>query len=486
MVVDLTGDGRDPPASAAPLKAAEFEAFGATQEQALTCPLPARTRLLLQGGYVMTMDEAGDLPGADVLISDGSIAAIGRCLPEQGAEIIDARDFIVMPGLIDTHWHMWTTLMRSLGGCGPSEGYFQMTRAVSTTFRPADMYLGVLLSAAEALNNGITTVHDWCHNIQSFEHAEADLRALAASGLRGRFSYGATRTTSPKQPVSIPNLERLNGDWASYNAGGLLDLGLAWRGVQTTVIVDGHPTVEPVPDDVYLAEVAAARGMGLPLSVHANSSQADVGHIAAMHRLGLLSNDLQIIHGVTSTPEEIRLLAAAGASASFSPLTELRIGFGFPKILDFADAGVTVGLSIDSTPLAGSADMFSVMKVSQNIENGRAQNEFRMSPRRALEFATTEGACSLGLAKRIGTLTPGKRADIILIDTGALNMTPFTDPAYMVVDGAQPANVDTVIVDGRVLKRDGRLSCIDTRRLVAAARAASGRICRVPGGQQLS
>jgi 5-methylthioadenosine/S-adenosylhomocysteine deaminase len=455
--------------------------FDSAQQPIMTRSLPARARLLLRGGYVMTMDQAGDLPGADVLISDGWIVAIGSKLSEEGAEVIDAQGFIVLPGLVDTHWHMWTTLMRSLGGRGPSEGYFSMTAKVSTAFQPTDMYVAVLLSAAEALNNGITTVHDWCHNIQSFEHAEADLRALTAAGLRGRFSYGATRTTHATQPISIADLERMHRDWSGYGAGGLLDLGLAWRGVQTSVMIQGHPTIHPIPEEVYLTEITAASRMGLPVSVHANSSRTDVGHVAAIHQLGLLSKDMQIIHGLTSTAEEIRLMAAAGASASFSPFAELRIGYGITRILDFADAGVTVGLSIDSTPLVGNADMFSVMKIAQNIENGRALNEFRLLPRRVLEFATIEGARSLGLADRTGSLAAGKRADLILLDTRALNMTPFTDPAYMVVDGAQPANVDTVIVDGRVLKRRGWLTCVDVPALIRAASAASDAMRRRTG-----
>jgi 5-methylthioadenosine/S-adenosylhomocysteine deaminase len=451
------------------------------QQPTITRSLPTRARLLLRGGYVMSMDQAGDLPGADVLVSDGCIVEIGSNLSEAGAEVIDAQGFIVMPGLVDTHWHMWTTLMRNLGGRGPSEGYFWMTAKASIAFQPADMYVAVLLSAAEALKNGITTVHDWCHNIQSFEHAEADLRALAAAGLRGRFSYGATRTTPATRPNDIAGLERLHRDWSSYAAGGLLHLGLAWRGVQTSAMIEGNPTIRPIPEQVYRTEIAAANRMGLPVSVHANSSRADVGHIAAIHQLGLLSKDVQVIHGLTSTAEEIRLMAAAGASASFSPFAELRIGYGITRILDFADAGVTVGLSIDSTPLVGNADMFSVMKIAQNIENGRALDEFKLLPRRVLEFATIEGARSLGLADRTGSLVVGKRADLILLDTHALNMTPFTDPAYMVVDGAEPANVDTVIVDGRVLKRSGRLTCVDVPALVGAASTSSEAIRRRAG-----
>jgi 5-methylthioadenosine/S-adenosylhomocysteine deaminase len=158
---------------------------------------------------------------------------------------------------------------------------------------------------------------------------------------------------------------------------------------------------------------------------------------------------------------------------SVSPYSEMRIGFGVPKILEYLDHGVTVGLSVDTTPLTGNWDMFAIMKAVQNIENGRAENEFRLPARRVIALATIEGARSLGLCERIGTIAKGKRADLIMIDTRHINMGPFTDPAHMVVDSAQPWNVDTVMVDGRILKRNGKLTTIDAAILMAEATAAN-------------
>ncbi len=156
-----------------------------------------------------------------------------------------------------------------------------------------------------------------------------------------------------------------------------------------------------------------------------------------------------------------------------SPYSELRIGFGVTKILEYLDHGVTLGLSVDSTPLSGNCDMFGIMKVVQNIENGRAESEFKLPARRVVELATIEGARSLGLADRTGSIAPGKRADLILVNTRDINMGPFTDPAYMLVDSAQAWNVDTVMVDGRILKRNGKLTAIDTGALMAEANKVS-------------
>src|SRR5262245_5317264 len=183
---------------------------------------------------------------------------------------------------------------------------------------------------------------------------------------------------------------------------------------------------------------------------------------------------MQVIHAVWSTPKEIRALADNRVNVSVSPYSELRIGFGMPIAADLVKAGVTVGLSVDTTTLSGNADMFAIMKAIQNIENGRSKNEFQLTARRVLELATIDGARSMGVGDRVGSLTPGKRADVIMVDTRALNLAVFTEPAHLLVEAAQPANVDTVIIDGRILKRDGRLTSLDVGDIVdAAARASS-------------
>jgi cytosine/adenosine deaminase-related metal-dependent hydrolase len=157
---------------------------------------------------------------------------------------------------------------------------------------------------------------------------------------------------------------------------------------------------------------------------------------------------------------------------SLSPYTELRIGFGFPPTGELLAAGIPVGLSVDTTALSGNADMFAIMKAIQNVENGKAENEFKLPARRVLELATIEGARSMGIDDRVGSLKPGKRADLIVVDTRAVNMGVFGNPAHLLVEAAQPANVDTVVIDGRILKRGGRLTAIDVEQVVGEASAA--------------
>jgi cytosine/adenosine deaminase-related metal-dependent hydrolase len=150
----------------------------------------------------------------------------------------------------------------------------------------------------------------------------------------------------------------------------------------------------------------------------------------------------------------------------------MRIGFGMPIVAELLDAGVNVGLSVDTPALSGNADMFAIMKAIQNIENGRALNEFKLTARRALELATIDGARSMGIGDLVGSLTPGKRADLIMVDTRAVNLAVMTEPAHLLVEAAQPANVDTVLIDGRIVKRGGRVMSVDVGAVVDAANRA--------------
>jgi len=413
---------------------------------------------VIRNAYVLTMDAAlGDIQGGDVHVRDGAIVAVGRGLAAPGAEVVDGAGMLVLPGLVETHWHLWSTILRSLSGDKQEHGYFPTSRTVGTFYTPEDMYAAARLAAAEAVNGGITFVHDWCHNVRSPAFAEADLRALAEAGVRGRFSYGSPTGASNDVTIDLDDLTRLGKRWADFANGGLLSLGLAWRGAASAST---------------LRDYEVARNLGLPISVHANNYKSTSGGIADLAARGLLHPGMQIIHAVWASPDEIKAMATNGCVVSMSPYTELRIGFGMPLAADMLAAGIPVGLSIDTVALSGDADMFAIMKAIQNVENGRALDEFRLPARRVLEIATIGGARSMGLGDKIGSLVPGKRADLIMIDTRAVNLAVVTEPAHLIVEAAQPANVDSVVVDGKFLKRGGRLTRVDTAAIVDAARKA--------------
>lgn len=422
-------------------------------------PLPKRGEYLIRGAYVLTMDKAGDLPDADVHVKNGEIIAVGKGLRAPGAETIDARGMLVLPGLVETHWHMWNTLLRSMSGDIQAKGYFPLSEALGKVFTPGDMYLGAMLSSAEALNSGITTVHDWCHNTNSPAHVDQDILALQNSGIRARFSYGYPQGLARDKSVDLQDLARVKQQWFTGN-DGLLTMGYAARGTR-------YP-------GAYPSEWEAVRKMGLPISVHANITKrfGNETEIETFYKDGFLGPDVQVIHALTAPPAAIEAMAKTGTSVSLSPYTEMRIGFGFPKTGAFLAGGVLVTLSVDTAALSGNADMFGVMKAILNVENALAESEFKLTARKVLEMATIDGAKGMGIADKVGSIVAGKRADIIMVRTSDINIGPMTDAAHLLVEAAQPSNVDTVMVDGRILKRKGKLTSIRPDQVVREAAIA--------------
>ena len=447
-------------------------------------PLPPRGEFIIRDAYVMTMDPAvNDISAGSVHIKNGEILAVGRDIQAPAAQVLDGRGMIALPGLVETHWHMWNTLLRSMAIEQQKFGYFPTSAQLGAFYAPKDMYHGTRLAAAEAINSGITFVHDWCHNPRTPEHARENIRALQESGIRSRFSYGPARGIPVTQTLNLDDVASLHREWNAYSNAGLLTLGLAWRGIQYAVTApDGKMAFQSIPPEVFRKEYDLARSLDIPITAHVNiGPKIDFGHVAALQKLGLLYKDLQLVHMISSTADEIDAVAASGASVSFSPLTEMRTGFGFAKPADYLEKGIRVGLSVDTTTLSGDADMFDIMKVTENIVNAMAYSEFKMSARAALELGTIGGARSMGMDDRIGSLTVGKRADVILVDTRDVNIGVFTDAANMIIGAAQPSNVSLVMVDGRILKQNGKLTTIDVGQVSTAAASANSELRKRAG-----
>jgi 5-methylthioadenosine/S-adenosylhomocysteine deaminase len=423
-----------------------------------------RSEFVLRNAHVMTMDPAlGDIPSGFVHVRNGEIVAVGEAINAPDAQVIAGDDMIVLPGLIETHWHMWNTLFRSFAGDVQAHGYFPTVARYGANMTPEDMYQGTRLAAAEALNAGMTTVHDWCHNIRSREYAERDLAALKDAGIRARFSYGWAQGQDDKDILNIADIEALHRDWSKHANEGLIMLGLGWRGMFRA---------GPLPENVYRPEFEAARAMGIPITVHIASRKTPPNQIEALAKAQLLGKDVQLVHAVWASPDEIAMIRDAGAAISLATPSDMRIGFGLPPVSEFLAAGIPCGVSVDTSALIGNSSLFGVLRDVRDAENARTLNEFALTARRVLELGTIEGARSLGIDDKVGSLTPGKRADIIMVNTRALNMGDFVDPAHLLVGSALPENVDTVVVDGRILKQGGRLTALSASQVAAGARSA--------------
>ena len=380
-----------------------------------------------------------------------------------GGQKIDGTGMIVMPGLVETHWHMWNTLYRSFSGDKPEEGYFPTVARFGQQMTADDVFQSTRLAAAEAINSGMTFVHSWCHNVRSTAHAEADIRALAEVGIRARHSCGWPQGLPDTQSADQAPIESLARDWKSWSNEGLITLGMAWR---------GQFRAGPIKPEVYQPEVDNARKLGLPITVHVASARKAVNQIEPLYNGKLLGKDVQLIHTLSASPAELDMIKQSGSAVSVSPGSELRIGYGYPQISEMLAKGIPLGISVDTSALVGTSNLFAVLKLARDCENAKAESEFKLPARKALELGTIEGARSMGMGDEIGSLTPGKRADLIAISTNALNMAVVTDPAHLVLEATGPENVDTVVVDGRILKRGGKLVAIDAPTVIAEARAA--------------
>ena len=406
--------------------------------------------------YVLSMDpDLGDIEVGDVHVRDGEIVAVGPDLGARGARI-DGRGMVVMPGLVDTHWHMWTTLYRSMSSSSPDTAYFALNVANGVRCLPSDLFHGTRLSLVDALNTGITTVHDWAHNLRSPEHVDGNLRAHKEVGLRGRFSYGTRQGQPGTELLDLEDVARVEQEWFDGRRLPLMHLGLAGR----------PPGL--VGEDVFRPEYDFAQEHGLPVSYHANSNRAqgDLEMIRQLGEQGMLGPDIQLVHALYTTEQERATVRETGASVSISPWSELLIGYGVTPVQEMEQSGMLLTLSVDTLPLTGTADLWSVARLTTGLLRGQAELELAVNTRRILEMATIDAARSLGLGDLVGSLTPGKRADLILVRTRDIATAPRTDVPNLLALAAGAENVDTVMVDGRIRKRHGELVDIDEAKVV--------------------
>ena len=430
--------------------------------------------LLIKGGTLLTMDPAlGTLPDTDLLIRDGRIAGIGRALSAPGAMQIDARAGIVMPGFIDGHRHLWEGLIRATLPTEDLAGYVTLVnRTLGPAFTAEDAYLGTLVSALGALEAGTTTVLNWSHISSTPAHTVAVIAAMRAAGIRGVFGYGKGLRTDGGSRWPDDLLELKARHFAS--ADQLLTLGLA-----TT-------SPEFVGEAVARAHVTLARAAGVLVSMHAGlSGMGTAGAIGRFGKAGLLGPDVNLVHCNTLSSDEWKVIADTGASVSITPEVEMQMGHGHPPLQQARDAGVTPSLGVD-VETSAPGDLWTQMRLTYALQRGDAFDRLHaghpaptlMTPHEVLGYATTAGARATLLERKVGSLSIGKEADLILLRTDTLNAMPVTAVENAVLLNMDVRNVDTVLVAGRIVKRGGRMLGVDLPRLRARLIAARDRVLR--------
>ncbi|MFE7273582.1 amidohydrolase family protein [Streptomyces sp. NPDC057623] len=434
-------------------------------------------RILLRAGHVLSMDpDIGDLPQGDVLIEDGKITAV-RPEISADAEVLDMTGRIVIPGFVDTHRHTWEAPIRGVAPDATLDDYFvDVLDTFAPLYTPEDVYAGNLAGSLECLNAGITTLVDWSHINNTPAHPDAAIQALTESGIRAQYAYGSANTSLAdywfESKITIPgdDVRRIRSTYFSSD-DGLLTMALATRG-------PGFCT-----DEVVTAEWALARELGIPITVHVAMGRlaGRFGMVKQLHGLGLLGSDTTYVHCCYFSEEEWQMVADSGGTVSIAPQVELQMGHGWPPVMKAIEYGLRPSLSIDVvTTVPG--DMFTQIRAAFGAERARVNAdcwkanlpvpETMLTARQLLEITTRNGAHVAGVEDRTGSLTPGKRADVVAIDATALNVAPVHDAAAAVTLSADVSNVDTAIVDGVIRKRDGRLLAdLDrARRLVQESR----------------
>lgn len=436
-------------------------------------------RVLVRNGHVLTMDpRLGDLPSGDVLIEDGIITAVAPALTGVDARVIDATGHLVLPGFIDTHRHTWQSLFRGI--CGDwtlADYYFGMRLGISPAYTPDDLRLGQHYGAVDAMNAGVTTLLDFSHCNNTPDHSDAAVAGLGDAGIRAAFCYGFFES-SPGQSrfgdhaARIADFHRIAD---TFGSGGLLTLGVSLSEIF------GQPWADTV------AELSAARERNALLVNHAGcvfGSPLCMG-IVEMEQLGLLGPDMVHVHCNSFTDAEWEALARSGGKVSISVETEMSMGFGRPVFQRCRQHGIAPTLSADVVSL-NSGDLWHELRFGLGSARAEAADPVNAAgampdrvaytAREALDWCTVNAAQAMGLGDRVGSLTPGKRADLMLVGGPALEQHPRVDPYATLAFQTTAADVRTVLVEGRTVKLDGVVQGTPLPELTARADAAAERI----------
>ena len=422
-------------------------------------PEPGRP-VVLRRGTVLTMNDAHDvLADADVLVVGDRIAGVGPGLgvPEGTVEI-DASGGIVMPGMIDTHRHMWQTALRGYGADWTLTQYFVWFYLEwGRIFRPQDIHAGNLLSAIESLDAGVTTTVDWSHGLQTIDHADAAVDALESVPGRFVLAYGNIQQ-GPWEWSASP-------DFRSF-VRRRFDGGSDLVGFQMAFDVTGDPAFpEKAAFDV-------ARELGVPVTTHAGvwGATNDDG-IRLMHEHGFMTPQNVYVHAATLEEDSYNRIAATGGSVSVSTESEQSAGQGYPPTWRLRMHDIPVSLSMD-TSVWWSGDLFSAMRTTLGADRSREHLEaharqetvtnHRLRAEQVVDWATRGGSKALHMDGLVGSLEEGKKADVVLLKNDASPVSfPILHPYGHVAFQAQRGDVHTVLVNGRVVKHEHALVGID-------------------------
>lgn len=439
-------------------------------------------RTLFRQAAIVSMDPSVDVTAGDLLVEGRRIVAIAPRLEVGDAEEIDCRGSILIPGLINAHMHTWQTGLRGVAANWTLLEYFRWMHAgLATRFGPDDIGIATLVGALNQINCGTTTLVDWCHNNPTPAHTDAAVSALFESGIRSVFLHGSPKP-DPKPgerhfseiPHPRHEIERLaKTRFASQDQ--LVTLGMAILGPHYSTL------------DVAVQDIRLAREFELIASLHQGGGpEKAVGGWEALDAEGLIGPWLNVVHGNDLSDARLAMLVERGATFSITPEGEMTQGHGFPIVGRLRALGTSPTLGVDLESIM-SGDMFTVIRMALGMQRafdnaksrqlqGAIPQTSTITTHEALSWATVDAARMLGMSDRIGSLTPGKQADIVVIKADSLNMQPVHDPVSSVVMHASLANIDSVMIAGTWAKRAGQLAYRDVAAKVEHLKHSGERI----------
>jgi cytosine/adenosine deaminase-related metal-dependent hydrolase len=423
-------------------------------------------RILLKGGVVLSLDRAvGEFASADVLVENGKIRDIKpNIAADSSLALVDARNRILVPGFVDTHVHAYQGLLRTSLPSGVVDPDYNrdVQNSLTPAYAPEDVHAGELITALAMIDMGTTCIVDISQISHTPEHTDACIAALKESGIRAVHAYSRGSGPRTRYPDDVERLKR-----TYFNSEDqLLSLALA------------------TSTDAMTFRAARASGLRAVLHIRLNPQP-----LLALGRQGLLKPGDEFIHCAHLNDEAWRLIRDTGGRTSHSPPLEMAMGHGYPAIQEALDHGLRPSLSSDHSATVAQ-DMFGIMRAAFNLQRLSVLQRARvgeknlpplLNPREVLEFATIEGARCAALDRKVGTLTPGKDADILMLRYDRLDVWPLNNAHSAVVNLMNPSHIDAVLIAGKVRKWRGALVGIDTDRAMREAAAARERVMRRAG-----
>ena len=438
--------------------------------------------ILIKNGFLITLDAADRRLSADLLVAGDRIQAIGQDLESPGARVIDARGRLVLPGFVQAHLHLCQSLFRGMADDQPLLGWLDTITGLESRYTPETLYTAARLGLAEMIKSGATALID----MGTLHHQDSVFQAIAESGMRAQAGKAMMDLTENLPPA----LRETTEDSLRES----MELLHRWHGKENGRSRYGFaPRWQLWNTEGLLKEIKQeADRHGAGIHGHAGEISAEVPqmlrergyrNLKYLEHIGVVGSNVQMAHCIWLDDEELRVLEETGTHVLHCPCCNLKLGSGMARIPEMLARGINVALGSDGAPSNNNLDIFVEMRFASLIQKYRLGAE-AMPAGAVLRIATQGGGRALGMGDQLGSLEPGKKADLIILDGGSLHAAPFADfesqdPVGRIVSSFQSSSVRTSLIDGRVVLEEGRLLTMDEDQVLAEARKAWHQLMEV-------